>query len=172
MISNVSGNNLPIGTSCITSTSSVGGSNSSTIFQGDEQAVEAKAKAKEDLEARVTKLLDLKDNFLKASVVEQNGKVYLKLSRAQNDKVRSDERHDFSMSAIKDKLGIKDGIIKQNNNLKDITGRDLYEESGSATLERGKSIMIPLSELGQDFSWYQFGRKDLSDYVEKYMNAR
>ncbi len=172
MITNVSGNNLPIGAICITSTSSSGGSSSSALFQVDEKAAEVKAKAKEDLEARVTKLLDLKDNFLKASVVEQNGKVYLKLSRAQNDKVRSDERHDFSMSAIKDKLGIKDGVIKQNNNLKDITGRDLYEESGSATLERGKSIMIPLSELGQDFSFWQIGRKDLVEYVKNYMNAK
>lgn len=138
----------------------------------DKTKAEAKNIAKENLEARVTELLDLKDNFIRTSVINKDGKVYLKLSRPQNDKTRSKERHDFSTSAIKSKLGLKDGVIKQHNNLKDITGRDLNEESGSATIEPGKSMLIPLSELGQNFSWYQFGRKNLVDYVNAYLECK
>lgn len=168
----VNGNNSVSGVSKVEASSANKTNKNSGLFESDAKAAQEKQKAKEDLETRVTELLDLKDNFLKANIVEQNGKVYLKLSRPLNDKERPNERHDFSMSALKSKLGLKDGVLKKNNNLKDVTGRDLYEESGSATIEPGKSLIIPLSDLGQDFSWYQFGKKDLVEYVQKYLDCR
>lgn len=145
-----------------------------TVFQNSKNKTKnnQKTEAKKALENRITELLDLEDNFLNVSIIEIDRKKYLKLSRNQNDKIRSGQRSSFNMGAIKSKLGIKDNVISKHNDMKDITGRELYEISNSATIEPGKTMVIPLSELGQNYSWYQFARKDLSDYVKKYIQAK
>lgn len=137
-----------------------------TCMQNNEQGFQAQ-EAKYALVQKIYENLDLENNFLKVSFDGE----YLVLSRPANDELRSNKRRDFNMGAIKNKLGVKDGVISSSNDMKDITGRLLYENSDDGVLEPGKSIKIPLSELGKDFSWYQFRKKGLLEYVEKYLNT-
>ena len=127
-----------------------------------------------EIKEYVKKSLNLEDDFLKPSIIEENGKYFLKLSRDANDKLRAEQRHQFNMGAIKRRLGIEDGVLNEHNNLADVTGRKLYANSDSGTIECGKSLKIPLEDLGQTFG-YQFTHlfsKDITDYVEIFLNAR
>lgn len=105
--------------------------------------------AENQLLNQVSMELDLDDNFIIPTIVKKDGKNFVRLKRLENDKIRSDKRQSFNMGALKKKLGINDGILTQYNNLADATGRSLYTNSDSGTLEPGKFVDIPIEELGQ-----------------------
>lgn len=139
--------------------------------KGKPQKLSAKEEAAENLKMRVLQILDLKDNFIKVSIEIKNNRYGIKLTRPANDRRRTDERYEFSNGTIKDKLGIKDGVLKKYNDLRDVTGRQNLHESAGATMEPGKSLFIPLCELGRDFAWFS-SNKDIKEYVQKYLNAK
>lgn len=125
----------------------------------------------QELNEYVRKSLDLEDDFLEPSIIKENGTYYLKLSRAADDKLRAEQRQQFNMCAIKRSLGVEDGILNEHNNLADVTGRKLYANSDSGTIECGKSLKIPLKDLGQT-SWYKVTHifsTDITDYVENFL---
>lgn len=136
------------------------------------QLSSAKKEAANNLKCRILNLLDLEDNFLNVSFLKkEDGIMYLKLTRPADDKRRPEMRREFSNGAIKEKLGLKDNVLRDNNNLKDVTGRPNLDESSGATIEPGKSMLIPLSKLGENFKWYHFGKNDIKDYVQKFLDA-
>lgn len=156
-------------------TKSVNNTNNEAVFQVEQNKADQKAKAKkkaeEELKNKILELLNLEDNFLKPSIVSYKQRFCLKLTRPANDKLRGDQRGDFQMGAIKSKLGVKDGVISDFNDMEDITGRPNLAHSDGATIEAGKSLLIPLGELGKDYPFYRFWNNDLSEYVQKYLKA-
>ena len=112
--------------------------------------IQAKRKeAAEKLEAQIVLELDLEDNFIVPKIIEKDGKHFVRLKRPDNDKLRPNLRQDFNMGAIKKKLGIDDGVLNKYNDLGDVTGRSLYENSDGGVMEAGKYIDVPLEELGK-----------------------
>lgn len=104
----------------------------------------------------VLEMLDLEDNFLKPTIIEKNGKLYLQLSRDRADKNRLDQKGDFKMSMIKYKLRLHDNVISKNNDIKYIT--ESYSDKGfdDRAIVQGYSMIIPLEELGQNQRWFDF----------------
>ncbi|MBD5402484.1 hypothetical protein HDR58_06755 [bacterium] len=172
MISGVSNSSNTAEVRKTTSTAKSATTNTVKIGKSSNNGVsKAKKEAAENLKMRVLQLLNLKDDFLKVSVEVINNKSYVKISRPANDKRRTAQRREFSNGAIKEKLGIKKGVLKANNDLVDVTGSPNLSESYGATIEPGKSLLIPISDLGQDYPWYKFGAKDLKNYANNYLQT-
>ena len=96
----------------------------------------------------IDEILD-SEEYLKTSVKEENGKKFLVISRPGNDIDRPGRNgvDQLCMYKIKVKLGLNDDVIKDNNDPIRVTHR--RDWSDSATFEKGSSIKIPVSEIGQ-----------------------
>lgn len=113
--------------------------------------------------------LNLSDNYIIPSIEVKNGTAMLKLTRKANDKLRSDTRDEFRMGEIKSKLGIKDGVLSKYNDMGNVTGRTLNKNSDSATMEAGKTLVVPIKELGQRGFFPSLWYSSLQDVIDKFM---
>ena len=117
--------------------------------------------AKQELSELAGTLLNA--DFLQTSVIKkdtENGEQYfLRISRPEDDKNRLNtySSNKLTMEYIRKHLGVKEGVIQNNNNGKDVADRK-NNFPDYATLTMGRHLDIPISELGQESSswkpWY------------------
>lgn len=108
--------------------------------------------ASQKLSAKVNELLGVP--YLKGTIVKNSdGKIFLRITRNENDSVNPNKRGESCLGAIKDKLGIKDHVISAYNDPATSTGRRTW--SDSATIDPGRSIDIPVSALGEAFTIFK-----------------
>lgn len=122
-------------------------SNSAPMFENfgkTEDKTQRVNEAKQELMNRIYSRLDLDpaDKSFKVEIINENGKYFVKLTRLVKGGTN------YKLGEIKDKLNIADGVISENNDLQDVTGRPNLYKSDSATLEEKKFIKIPLEEVG------------------------
>ena len=122
--------------------------------------VDKTTECKNDLKATVANTMgyDAEDHYIKVAVVNKDGNYYVRLSRVAIDERRPKDRDKFDLIAIKEKLGLNDGVLKENNDLKDVTDREKIVESG--TIEPGKHLDIPIESLGMRKGLRTFVRQD------------
>ena len=117
--------------------------------------------AKEDLSTLAGSFLSA--DFLKTSVIKkanENGEQYfLRISRPEDDKNRLKEnspqpffspKEKLTMGYIRRQLGVRENVITENNSSRFVANRPPETFNDSATLDAGKYLDIPVSELGQD----------------------
>lgn len=137
--------------------------------------VEKTTECKNDLKATVANTMsyDAEDHYIKVAVVNKDGNYYVRLSRVNNDERHPKDRDKFDLAAIKEKLGLNDGVLKDNNDLEYVTNRKYYVESG--TIEPGKHLDIPIDALGMRNDFRTFVRqgdfKNLKDKANALKDA-
>ncbi len=112
-------------------------------------------KAKKHLSDLAGTFLDA--DFLQTSVVKKKGadgqvQYYLRISRPWDDKNRLNDssREKLSMGYIRKHLGVKGGVISANNDSRFVADRPPQTFHDGATIDTGKYLDIPVSELGQE----------------------
>lgn len=126
-------------------------------------------KAKEDLMTVIYSNLDIKpeNKNYKIEIINKDNNYYLKITNT------SKEGSDYKLYEIKNRLNIADGVLKENNNLAEITNRPEDNISDDATIEPNKSIIIPLDELGKEkyFHITAMNRKELENKAKSFLEV-